>query len=72
VADAKFKGYKSSDDIKVGDKAAMKYDKKAALTVTKIAGAKVAKEKKEGAEKKPAKKAKKAEKKEAKPAEEKK
>ncbi len=43
VSDAKFKGYKSADNIGVGDKIAMKYDKKGKLTVTKIAGAKKAK-----------------------------
>ena len=43
VSDAKFKGYKSADDIGVGDKIAMKYDKKGKLTVTKIAAAKKAK-----------------------------
>lgn len=43
VSDAKFKGYKSADNISVGDKIAMKYDKKGKLTVTKIAGAKKAK-----------------------------
>jgi hypothetical protein len=43
VADAKFKGYKAADDITVGDTIAMKYDKKGALAVTKIAGAKKAK-----------------------------
>jgi len=43
VSDAKFKGYKAADDITVGDKIAMKYDKKGKLTVTKIAGAKKAK-----------------------------
>jgi hypothetical protein len=63
VSNAKFKGYKSASDIKVGDKVAMKYDKMGSLTVTKISGAKQAKEKKECAgEKKPmAKKAKKTE-----------
>ena len=62
VSNAKFKGYKSASDIKVGDKVAMKYDKMGSLTVTKISGAKPAKEKKKCAEKKSAKKAKKAKK----------
>lgn len=40
VSDAKLKGYKSADGIAVGDKIAMKYDKKGKLTVIKIASAK--------------------------------
>ncbi len=77
VSDAKFKGYKSADDITVGDKIAMKYDKKGKLTVTKIAGAKkekaakkekVAKPKKEKKEAAPADEQKPAEKKPAKKA----
>ncbi len=63
VTGAKFKGYKAASDIKVGDKVAMKYDKKAVLTVKKLGGTKVVKEKKAG---------KMEEKKNEKPAEEKK
>lgn len=76
VSDAKFKGYKAADNITVGDKIAMKYDKKGKLTVTKIAGAKkakavkekVAKPKKEKKEAAPADEQKPAEKKPAKKA----
>jgi len=67
VTNAKFKGYKSADDITVGDKIAMKYDKKGALTITKIAGAKKEKAAKKEKIAKPKK-----EKKEAVPADEKK
>ena len=65
VTDAKFKGYKSADDITVGDKIAMKYDKKGALSITKIAGAKKEKAAKKEKVAKPKK-----EKKEAVPADE--
>jgi hypothetical protein len=65
VTDAKFKGYKSAADITVGDKIAMKYDKKGALTITKIAGAKKEKAAKKEKVAKPKK-----EKKEAVPADE--
>jgi len=52
VSDAKLKGYKNLDQITVGDKVAVQYDKKGAMTVLKIAGAKKAKAaKKEGMEK---------------------
>lgn len=71
VSNAKFKGYKSFDQMTVGDKVAMVY-KKGALTVTKIAGAK--KEKAAKAEKvaKPKKEKKEAAADEQKPAAEKK
>lgn len=59
VSDAKFKGYKSADQITVGDKVSMQY-KKHALKVTKIASAK-----KEKAAKKAKVKAKKEKKEEA-------
>lgn len=39
VNNAKFKGYKSAADIKVGDKASVRYTK-GVMTVTKLAGAK--------------------------------
>lgn len=42
VTKAKFKGYKSASDIKVGDKVAVNYTK-GAVHVTKLAGAKTAK-----------------------------
>ncbi|HOJ70583.1 MAG TPA: EF-hand domain-containing protein [Syntrophorhabdaceae bacterium] len=41
VTNAKFKGYKGAEDIKVGDKVSVRYIK-GAMTVTKIAGAKPA------------------------------
>lgn len=72
VSDAKFKGYKGADDISVGDKIAMKYDKKGALTVTKIAGAKKVKAVKKEGVAKPKKEKKEAATDEQKPAEEKK
>ena len=42
VAAAKFKGYKSVDEIKAGDKIAVKYAKDASMKVTKIGAAKKA------------------------------
>ncbi len=71
VSDAKLKGYKNSDQITVGDKAAMIY-KKGKLTVVKVAGVKKAKPAKKEGVKKPAKKEMKEGAEEAKPAEEKK
>ena len=46
MANAKFKGYKDANEIKVGDKVAAKYSKDG-IDVKKIAAAKPAKEKKE-------------------------
>lgn len=45
ITNAKFKGYKSANDIKVGDKVSATYIK-GVMTVTKIAGAKSAPAKK--------------------------
>jgi len=50
LTNAKFKGYKSAADIKVGDKVGVKYTKDG-ISVNKIASAKPAKEKKEKKEK---------------------